>query len=238
MPNFNPEPVEGSKLGPYQLNTIITGDARQLSPAIPDHSIDLIFTDPPYKRQSLHLYTWLAEEAARLLKPDAFLLAYAGAYWKDEIMHRLRSHLSFFWDYIIFHAHGPSSLIWQRRIVSRYVSILAYHLPNYRPLPRCKTLGVWTAAFKDKRFHLWGQDEHTAQYFVDCFSSPDAIVADFFTGAGTIPAVAQRLHRNFLAFEIDPSTADVARSRLAGTIPLPQAYTLPLPLEVTTDAEF
>ena len=36
------------KLGPYDLNSIITGDARELSKAIPDASVDLIFTDPPY----------------------------------------------------------------------------------------------------------------------------------------------------------------------------------------------
>jgi DNA modification methylase len=36
------------KLGPYDLNTIVTGDARQLVEAVPDGSVDLVFTDPPF----------------------------------------------------------------------------------------------------------------------------------------------------------------------------------------------
>ena len=42
-------------LGPYDLNTIITGDARELAKAIPDESVDLIFTDPVYDRRGLSL---------------------------------------------------------------------------------------------------------------------------------------------------------------------------------------
>jgi hypothetical protein len=38
-------------IGPYQPNSIVTGDCRELSRAIPDHSIDLIFTDPPYLKE-------------------------------------------------------------------------------------------------------------------------------------------------------------------------------------------
>jgi DNA modification methylase len=44
-------------LGPYKLGFnsdenvgIYTGDARELSRAIPDESVDLIFTDPVYDR--------------------------------------------------------------------------------------------------------------------------------------------------------------------------------------------
>jgi len=32
------------KLGPYDLNTIVTGDARILAKDIPDESVDIIFT--------------------------------------------------------------------------------------------------------------------------------------------------------------------------------------------------
>jgi DNA modification methylase len=35
-------------LGPYELNTIMTGDARELAKAIPDESVDLLVEDPPY----------------------------------------------------------------------------------------------------------------------------------------------------------------------------------------------
>ena len=65
-----------SKLGPYDLDTIVTGDARELAQALPDESIDLIFTDPVYWQ--IDDYAWLAELAARVLKPGGNVLAYAG----------------------------------------------------------------------------------------------------------------------------------------------------------------
>lgn len=37
-----------NKLGPYRLNQIYTGDCLNLSPAIPNESIDMVVTDPPY----------------------------------------------------------------------------------------------------------------------------------------------------------------------------------------------
>lgn len=58
----------------YEYGRIYTGDARELAKAIPDGSIDLIFTDPPYPREFLPLYGWLAETAAQVLKPDGFML--------------------------------------------------------------------------------------------------------------------------------------------------------------------
>lgn len=36
------------KLGPYKLNSIVTGDARDLLAALPDACIDLTVTSPPY----------------------------------------------------------------------------------------------------------------------------------------------------------------------------------------------
>jgi hypothetical protein len=54
------------RLGPYLLgpndtdeNGIYCGDARELAKAIPDESVDLIFTDPIYDR--IDDYRWLRE---------------------------------------------------------------------------------------------------------------------------------------------------------------------------------
>ena len=36
------------KLGPYDLDSIVTGDARELAAALPDGCAALAFADPPY----------------------------------------------------------------------------------------------------------------------------------------------------------------------------------------------
>lgn len=48
------------------------------SKEIPDNSIDLIFTDPPY--ETLYLYGELAKVAIRVLKPGGHLVIYVGGY--------------------------------------------------------------------------------------------------------------------------------------------------------------
>src|SRR5437660_1379021 len=86
-----------------RLNEIITGDARELAKSIPDESIDLIFTDPPYLQKYLSLYDWLSQEAVRVLKPGGFLLSYIGTYWKADIMASLGRHLTYYWDLVSMH---------------------------------------------------------------------------------------------------------------------------------------
>lgn len=65
----------------HGINQILCGDARQLLASIPDHSIDLIFTSPPYAQQRQQQYAsvspddyvaWfipIADQLKRVLKP-------------------------------------------------------------------------------------------------------------------------------------------------------------------------
>jgi hypothetical protein len=205
-----------SRIPPELLDTITTGDARLLSAALPDESVDLVFCDPPYAREYLPLYGWLGQEAARVLKPGGFLLAYVGGAWKGEVIPRLNASLTFFWDYVTIDA-GRATFVWDRRTVAKSKSILAY--VKGKAFPRTAVLGVWEGGGGDKRFHAWGQDEQSARYYIDCFSAPGDAVVDFFAGGGTTPAVCLQLNRHYVAFEIDPDTAERARERVQNTQP-------------------
>ena len=185
---------------------------------IPNDSVDLIFTDPPYKRKYLPLYEWLAEESARVLKPDGFLLAYVGVYWKDEVMALIRPHMSYYADLIMVN-RGYSPMLWQRRLISRHRSCLAYSCHGRVPKPRTNVLTVWVGTGADKRYHTWGQDESSARYYIDCFSAMGDVVLDPFCGGGTTPAMCKVLGRNFLSFDNDPQAVQVARCRLKDAQP-------------------
>jgi len=205
-------------------NGIITGDARRLGRVIPDRRVDLLFTDPPYPQEYLYLYKWLAEYAARVLKPDGFLLVYSGEYWKGEVMAYMREHLDYWLNYVAL-SKGDAPILWMRNTICRHKSILAYRPRGGTGKPNGNVLSVYTGAGKDKRWHPWGQDEMTAQYFIQKFSEPGDLVHDPFCGGGTIPAVCKTLDQQCIAFEIDPSAAALSRLRLAGALcpgePLP-----------------
>lgn len=196
------------------INTILQGDALELAKSLPDNSIDLIFTDPPYLKEYLPLYEWLSEASARLLKPNGFLLTYSGGYWKDKVMEHLGRHLDYFWDYtMVMH---DSSMMWPRKTIARAKSLLCYRPKGGKGLPNTNVLGLFDGGTKDKRFHQWGQDEQTARYYIECFSRINDIVLEPFTGGGTTLIVCKALGRNFIGFEIDPVTVEIAKTRIAG----------------------
>lgn len=200
------------------LNQVMCGDARLLSSSIEPESVDMVMADPPYHKEFLPLYTWLAQESARVLKPGGFLLTYAGNMYKHEVMMRLGEHLAYFWDYIALHA-GMGTMVWPKNTVARHKSILAYVKGQGKP--RCRTLGVWTGTGTDKRYHRWGQDESTARYYIDCFTLPGEIIYDPFCGGGTTAVACRFLGRQFITFEIDPVTASRAQQRIVDVHQLP-----------------
>jgi ubiquinone/menaquinone biosynthesis C-methylase UbiE len=116
-------------LGPYPLNTIVTGDARELAQTIPDESVDLIFTDPVYDR--MDDYRWLAETAARVLKPDTWLLAYYGIGYLPSTAAALSEWLTYEWHHVNYmptlNARGAY------RTFSNYRALFRYKKGNARP---------------------------------------------------------------------------------------------------------
>jgi len=195
---------------------IIHGDSLVMAESlVAPGSVDLIFTDPPYLKEYHYCYEWLAKEAVRVLKPEGFLIAWAGPYWKQKVMETLGAQLDYFYDFILLH-RGNTSILWPRRIITGYKSLLCYILKGSKALPVTNVLGKYTGDGADKRFHKWGQDAKTAQYYIDVFSRPGDLVVDYFLGAGTFGEVCKALDREFIGFEIEQETYDIARARVAG----------------------
>lgn len=203
------------------LNTITTGDARELAKQIPDESVDTVFCDPPYLRKDIEsgVYSWLAEAAGRVLKPNGFCVTYCGTYWLADALQQMSQHLTFFWEYrILFRDGYAAGIHYQRRTKPGSTPLLVFC--KGQRLPYRTVLDIYKGAGADKSFHKWGQDAYSVQYFLDCFSQPGFTIWDPFTGGGTVPAVCKQLNRNFIGFEIDPGVADIARKRLQTVQPL------------------
>lgn len=200
------------------LDRITVGDSRELACRIPDESIDLIFTDPPYLKANIDdgIYAWLAHEAARVLKPGGFCLAYTGSQWLPLVLEQMQQALTFFWVCILRHG-SAASYVYHKRAIVRYTPIVAF--VKGKGVPQRAFLDCATGSGADKRFHIWGQDERTASYYIDCFSSPEDVVWEPFCGGGTVPVVCKQLERRWLAFEIDAEVAARAQVRLAALQP-------------------
>ena len=203
-------------LGDFELDQIYTGDARELAKGIPDGSVDLIFTDPPYLAEYLPLYQWLSKLSFRLLKPGSYLFAYGAGEHMERIFDLMRGHgMKYFWMEPLLHLGGYPRM-WHKHLMSGYKPIFVYTKgdPNIKP---------WRATVhsdeQDKRWHTWGQGMGTAVKIIDLLTKPSSVVLEPFCGGGSVLAACKILRRHYLAFEIDPKTADIARRRVAETQP-------------------
>ena len=87
------------------------------------NSVDLIFTDPPYDKESLRLYKDLGEMAFILLREGGSLITYFGQYTLPGIINSLISAKLVFWWQLYILLEGQNSRYFDPQIK---VQIKAY----------------------------------------------------------------------------------------------------------------
>lgn len=185
-----------------------------------DNSVDLIFTDPPYKKEYLPCYAWLAKESMRVLKPGGFVLTMCGGIYINQIYRMFdNSGLTFFWEYHVYLSGWAAGIVWTRSHPKKTINvrnkpILAYS--KYSSTPRTSTISLFNGGGEDKKYHEWGQDIESARYYIDCFSHKDDLVCDPFIGGGTTGIACMALQRRFVGFDLDMNALFISRDRIDG----------------------
>lgn len=76
----------------FLRQTSILGDFKDVGPTLPDRSINLIYTDPPYARALARpCFELLAEHAQRLLTDGGSLVTIVPHYFLEEVGTKSRS---------------------------------------------------------------------------------------------------------------------------------------------------
>lgn len=180
---------------------------------LPDGSVDLIVTDPPYPAEFMHLWPILSEHAARVLKPQGILVALTGAIMLPEVIAALGQRLSWGWMYIQ-PLPGANSRIMARHVLQSYKPWLAF---SNGPWP---SGGVdWhpdtlDASSRAKDRYRWEQDPDPAKMLVDALSPKGGTVLDPYTGTGSYGIAALALGRKFIGVEHDAQRFSGAVERL------------------------
>ena len=198
-------------LPPDDRLEVWTGDFRELANQIPDDSVDLILTDPPYKREHLPLWRDLAQTAARVLKPSGFLVAYSGQLHLPEVMASLGAHLTYYWLAGLHHA-GVQAQRYERHVQNAMKPLLVYAKPPVA-MPPGWFIDLVESPAADKDFHDWGQSVAPARYLVQRFTHPGEVVLDPLAGGGTNAVAAVLEGRRAIAIEIDAEHARTIRKR-------------------------
>jgi hypothetical protein len=193
------------------VDGLYLGDFREIGDKIPDASVDLIFTDPPYDRKAIELYDGLGAFAARVLRPGGSLVAYVGHIQLPDALTDLSRHLRYWWTCGCFHSEAKARMT-EYGIVAGWKPIV-WFVKETRGDKQTFITDVVTGA-REKSHHDWQQAVSEARYFIDLLTQPDGFVVDPFCGGGTTPVACIKSARKWASFEIDEANFSNASSRI------------------------
>lgn len=189
---------------------IIHSDFRNLK--IEDSSVHLIFTDPQYHKDFLHLWNDLADFAERTLRPGGLLVAYTGIMYLPDVFAALSSRLTYVWQRILLH-NGGSQFIYQRKMGSMYKPLLVFSKGT--PELDVAVQDVIQGAGPEKDRHEWQQNIDEAIQVITEYTQPGDVVVDPFGGGFTTAAACYQMGRRCLTCDIDAEAVQKGLERLA-----------------------
>jgi ParB-like chromosome segregation protein Spo0J len=178
---------------------------------LPDNSVDVIFTDPPYLKEFVPLYGDLSEFAARVLKPGGLLLAYTGVMFLDKVFRLLSDHLQYHWEHVLIHTNCDQITL--RKVFGGHKSILCYSKGDCTPLDYVRDVFYGTGPQKD--LHVWQQNVDEPLYYLEKLTKPGDLIVDCFGGSFTTAEAVLRLGgRKFIGCDIDPGCVALGQQRI------------------------
>jgi DNA modification methylase len=194
------------------LNTIVSGDCKNILPSLPDKSFKLGFADPPYWvnfeyngiRDSEMAFVepeWLVSELVRIcnvvmITPGISNVAdYPKPYWIIA--------------WLKLNAEGRNA----SGGANAWEPVLVYG--------KCRidndTINVPMVSQKDAAFHKCPKPLKLLNHIVAKYSLTGDAVIDPFSGSGTTCKSAMQLSRQYFGIELDPEIAQLSRLRLANS---------------------
>lgn len=196
---------------------IVAGDARHIFKMLPDESVDLILTDPPYPKEFLSCYELLGREGGRILRDGGYMFVYGATQYIMEQLDYLdwNDDLTYFWTDAILHV-GAYPRLWHKQIMSGYKPV--YIFTKGEPRIKNWRASVWRGG-RDKRYHEWGQGMSYAVQVIEMLTEVGDLVLDPFAGGGNVLEAAYQTKRRYLGIEIDPAQALKIGRRLKDSQP-------------------
>jgi site-specific DNA-methyltransferase (adenine-specific) len=216
-----------------ELNKIYCGDCLELMKQIPDKSIDLVLTDPPYgisqksggfRGKELNFGSWdkLSEkelqdiilQIIRVSKGSIFVFCSAEqlSYIIKEFSNNdLLIRQLIWYKPSAFSMNADKMYMWSTENIVWAKQRKALFNPRLkRNLFICNT--------ESERYHPTQKPLDLIKEFILDSTKEDMVVLDPFMGSGTTAVACKQLKRNFIGIEISQKYCDIANQRLRQNI--------------------
>ena len=193
------------------------GDFRQLSKTIPNESIELIFTDPPYAAEFVPLYEDLAVIAHNVLKEEGSLVTYVGHYAIPKVIEIMENAGLTYWWPIAVVLSGSFAKHYPRQVTIKWKPLLWFVKGD-----KLSTTDFLSDVIKSdtpsKVLHEWEQSIVEAEHIISRLTMEGQTVFDPMMGSGTTGVAAVQNNRKFVGIEIDSDKFEIAKARIGEVI--------------------
>lgn len=205
--------AEANTTLPNEVNLIL-GDFKEKCKQIPDNSVALLFTDPPYAKKFNSLYKDLGEIAFRVLKEGGSLVTYLGQLSLGEVYENIKSSgLRYNWIVAVIHT-GGSDTQHCSHVFNTWKPLLWFVKGSKLRTPDYIRDSVQSQP-PDKSLQDWAQSPVEAEHVISKLTVEGDTVLDCFMGSGTTGIAAINLKRQFIGIEIDQDRLAIAINRMA-----------------------
>ena len=215
---------------------LFNGDCLEVVKGIPDGSVDLVLTDPPYNiardnnfhtmgRAGIDFGEWdkgfdlfsYIDEVYRVLDRNGSFIVFND--WKnlgDIVKHAEK--LGFVTkDMLRLEKTNPMPRNRDRRYITDYECAIWFTMPKAKWIFNRQDDGYQRPKFVhsiDKGFHPTQKSLKLMEELVKIHSNENQVVVDCFMGSGTTGVACKNLNRRFIGIEPDESYFNIAKERI------------------------
>lgn len=191
---------------------LILGDCLEKMKEIPDDSVDMVLTDPPYDSESTPSVLKMITECERILKFGGNLIFLCGHHQLFEII-KYKTSLRQWW--IGWFNHNRSNRIFGKNLITRGKPFIWFNKKKRLKTSRVPfdTISLPKECWS-KKFHRWGQPVEFFEHFVEFLSEKGDVVLDPFLGSGSTAVACKNLGREFIGIEKDKNYFNIAKERI------------------------
>jgi len=192
------------------------GDCLEVMKTIPDKSVDLVLTDPPYPKKFEYVWEILANNSSRLLKTGGSLITLLGHYQLDTVIKIFDGKLRYWW--ICDMPQRGRTHLCGKMVSVAWKPALWYVKERLNPKIRKMPTDMFWTKNQGKENHKWEQNVEWCKHYIEKLSFQSETVLDPFMGSGTTGVACKELGRNFIGIEISPEYFKIAERRINQTM--------------------
>jgi site-specific DNA-methyltransferase (adenine-specific) len=189
------------------------GDCLERMKEIPDGSVDMILTDPPYgttacKWDSIIPLEPMWEQLKRVIKPNGAIVMTASQPFTTTLISSNMKMFKYCWVWDKKKGGNIQVLKWQPYKIHEDVVVFSN---DKHP----KSILEVSNANQKGKVHPTQKPVALMEYLIKTYTNESETVLDFTMGSGSTGVAAKNLNRKFIGIEMDEAYFNIAKERIA-----------------------